>query len=254
MLQATHRSQAPVRCNSEGEKGDVHHDAVLDVRAIEGPCRVLLVRHGTTRMNVENRYRGRWDVPLDAQGYQEAVDAARALSDAGLTAVYTGPLRRTIATAQVIADEAGVPDIRILQGFINLDYGVWHGMTSKEASVSDSVAFEAYRSAPMRCVCPNGERLVDARDRMLEAIELIGSRHQGETVVGVTHAVMIRLVIAHLEGIEGEGWRVPVNRGGIIEFQVENGVTQLMTPIALGSDQEEARAEHQNRIRRSATA
>src|SRR5665213_607339 len=65
------------------------------VRAVEGPCRVFLVRHGTTRMNVENRYRGRADVPLDAQGYQEAVDAARTLSSAGLTAIYTGPLRRT---------------------------------------------------------------------------------------------------------------------------------------------------------------
>jgi broad specificity phosphatase PhoE len=224
------------------------------MRAVEGPCRVLLVRHGTTRMNIENRYRGRWDVPLDAQGYQEAVDAARALSNAGLNAVYTGPLRRTIATAQIIADEAGVPDIRILQGLINLDYGIWHGMTSKEASVTDPAAFEAYRTAPMTCVCPNGERLVDARDRMLEAVELIGSRHQGETVVGVTHAVMIRLVIAHLEGIDGGSWRVPVNRGGIVEFQVENGAMKLVTPIEPGSDQEEAPAAHQDQITRNASA
>ena len=224
------------------------------MRAVEGPCRVLLVRHGTTRMNVENRYRGRWDVPLDAQGYQEAVDAARALSNAGLNAVYTGPLRRTIATAQIIADEAGVPDIRILQGLINLDYGIWHGMTSKEASVTDPAAFEAYRTAPMTCVCPNGERLVDARDRMLEAVELIGSRHQGETVVGVTHAVMIRLVIAHLEGIDGGSWRVPVNRGGIVEFQVENGTMKLVTRVEPGSDQEEAPAAHQDQITRNASA
>jgi hypothetical protein len=47
-------------------------------------------------------YRGRCDVPLDAQGRQDAVDAARLLSDVGLTAVYTGPLRRTIATAQIV--------------------------------------------------------------------------------------------------------------------------------------------------------
>ncbi|HUZ70986.1 MAG TPA: histidine phosphatase family protein [Candidatus Saccharimonadales bacterium] len=236
------------------ERGISDDDAVSYVKAIEGPCRVLLVRHGTTRMNVENRYRGRWDVPLDAQGYQEAVDAARALSDAGLTAVYAGPLRRTIATAQIIADEAGVPDIRILQGLINLDYGTWHGMTSKEAMVSDPAAFDAYRTAPLQCVCPNGERLVDARDRMLEALELIGTRHQGETVVGVTHAVMIRLVIAHLLDHAGDGWRVPVNRGGIVEFQVENGAMRLVTPIGVGSDQEEAPAEHQGQITRSATA
>ena len=66
----------------------------------ERTCLLYLVRHGTTTMNVENRYRGRCDIPLDAQGYQDAVDAARQLSGAGLAAVYTGPLRRTIATAQ----------------------------------------------------------------------------------------------------------------------------------------------------------
>jgi len=66
-------------------------------------CRLFVVRHGTTTMNVENRYRGRCDVPLDAQGYQDAVDAARRLSGVGLQAVYCGPLRRTIATAQIIA-------------------------------------------------------------------------------------------------------------------------------------------------------
>ena len=105
----------------------------------------------------------------------------------------------------------------------------------------------------MRCVCPNGERLVDARDRILEALELIGTRHQGETVVGVTHAVMIRLLIAHLEGIDGEGWRVPVNRGGIVEFHVENGKMQLITPIGVGTDQEEARADHQDHVIGSAS-
>jgi len=66
-----------------------------------GVCRLYLVRHGTTTMNVENRYRGRRDIPLDAQGYQDAVDAARRLSTADVAAVYTGPLRRTIATAQI---------------------------------------------------------------------------------------------------------------------------------------------------------
>jgi broad specificity phosphatase PhoE len=221
---------------------DVNTIRAPRVRAVEGPCRVFLVRHGTTRMNVENRYRGRADVPLDAQGYQEAVDAARTLSSAGLTAIYTGPLRRTIATAQIIADEAGVPDIRILQGLINLDYGVWQGMTTTEAAAHDPRAFELYKNNPLRCVCPDGERIIDAQDRMLAAVELIGSRHQGETVTAVSHAVMIRLLIAKLEGAAGNGWRVPVNRGGVIEFYVQDGTVTLITAVGAGSDEEEGSA------------
>src|SRR2546426_6173823 len=128
-------------------------------------CRLYLVRHGTTTMNVENRYRGRRDVPLDAQGYQDAVDAARHLSHVGLSAVYTGPLRRTIATAQIIADEARVPDLRILHGLNNVDYGAWEGMTAAEAAMYSPDAFALYRTSPARAACPLGERLSDAQQR-----------------------------------------------------------------------------------------
>jgi broad specificity phosphatase PhoE len=195
--------------------------------ASTGVCRLYVVRHGTTTMNVENRYRGRCDVPLDAQGYQDAVDAARQLSGAGLTAVYCGPLRRTIATAQIIADEARVPDLRILHGLNNVDYGAWEAMTSSEAAMYDPDAFELYRTSPSRAACPMGERLSDAQERMVQALALIGSRHAGETVVAVTHAVMIRLAVARLTGADGEGWRIPVGRGSLTSFSVANGQISL---------------------------
>ncbi|MDQ1730750.1 MAG: hypothetical protein QOK10_909 [Pseudonocardiales bacterium] len=183
-------------------------------------CTIYVVRHGTTTMNVENRYRGRRDVPLDAQGYQDAVDAARLLSDVGLAAVYTGPMRRTIATGQIIADEARVPDLRILHGLNNVDYGAWEGMTSAEAQRYDAEAFQLYRTSPSRGACPMGERLADAQTRMIDALRLIGARHPGECVAAVTHAVMIRLAAARLSGIEGEQWRIPVGRGSLTEFLV----------------------------------
>jgi broad specificity phosphatase PhoE len=195
--------------------------------ASTGVCRLFVVRHGTTTMNVENRYRGRCDVPLDAQGYQDAVDAARQLSGAGLAAVYCGPLRRTIATAQIIADEARVPDLRILHGLNNVDYGAWEAMTASEAAMYDPDAFELYRTSPSRAACPMGERLSDAQERMVQALALIGSRHAGETVVAVTHAVMIRLAVARLTGADGEGWRIPVGRGSLTSFSVADGRISL---------------------------
>jgi broad specificity phosphatase PhoE len=191
------------------------------------PCTMHLVRHGTTTMNVENRYRGRRDIPLDAQGYQDAVDAARELSNVGLTAVYSGRLRRTIATAQIIADEARVPDIRILHGLINVDYGAWEGLTSQEAEMYDPVAFKLYKTAPSKAVCPNGERLADAQSRMLEALTLIGSRHPGEHVAVISHAVMIRLVVASITKVNDEHWRIPVGRGSLTTMHFQDGEVSL---------------------------
>jgi broad specificity phosphatase PhoE len=203
-------------------------EAPVLVRTVDPTtCQMYLVRHGTTTMNVENRYRGRRDVPLDAQGYQDAVDAARQLSHVGLSAVYTGPLRRTIATAQIIADEARVPDLRIMHGLNNVDYGAWEGMTSDEANRYAPEAFELYRTAPEQAVCPSGERLTEAQDRMLGALELIGQRHAGEVVVAVSHAVMIRLAVARLTDISGEQWRIPVGRGSLTLFHVTDGELKL---------------------------
>ena len=141
------------------------------------------------------------------------VDAARRLSGVGLTAVYTSPLRRAIATAQIIADAAGVPDLRILHGLNNLDYGAWEGMTADEAAAYDPEAHARYRTSSNEALCPQGERLIDAQRRMIAAVQLIGSRHPGESVVAVTHAVMIRLILVALNGVLGESWRQPIGRG-----------------------------------------
>jgi broad specificity phosphatase PhoE len=200
-------------------------------------CRLYLVRHGTTVMNIQNRYRGRRDIPLDAQGYQDAVDAARRLSAVGLAAVYTGPLRRTIATAQIIADAAGVPDLRILHGLNNLDYGMWEGMTADEAALYEPEAHALYRTSPTEAVCPQGERLIDAQRRMVAALQLIGSRHPGEAVVAVTHAVMIRLTHVALNGADGENWRRPVGRGSVTEFHIGDTIriaTPTEEPVSAG--------------------
>jgi broad specificity phosphatase PhoE len=192
-----------------------------------GTCQVYVVRHGTTILNVQNRYRGRRDVPLDAQGYQDAVDAARALSGVGLDAVYAAPLRRTIATAQIIGDEARLPDLRVLYNLNNVDYGAWEGMTAAEARAFDPREFDRYTSSPSTAVCPAGERLSDAQQRILEALRLIGDRHAGEVVAAVTHAVMVRLAVAALRGTDDATWRIPVGRGSLTRFDINDGVISV---------------------------
>ena len=177
-------------------------------RQAVGPCRLYLVRHGTTTLNVENRYRGRRDVPLDAQGYQDAVDAARRLSNVGLNAAIRARSGEPSRLHRSSPTRRGA-DLRILHGLNNVDYGAWEGMSAEEAAMYDPEAFSLYRTSPGLAACPLGERLSDAQERVIAAMELIGSRHAGETVAAVTHAVMIRLVIVYLSGSAGEHGDVP---------------------------------------------
>lgn len=203
-------------------------EPVLVTRSLRRPgpdtCQLYLVRHGTT---APNRYRGRRDVPLDTQGYRDAIEAAECLVHSGLSAVYAGPLRRTIATAQIITEMAGVPDVRILSGLNNLDYGAWEGMTAQEAATFDPDSFARYRSAPSHAVCPMGEGLSDAQQRVVAALQLIGSRHVGQAVAAVTHAVMIRLVLMELNHIKDETWRLSVRQDAVTEVWLRDGVMRL---------------------------
>jgi broad specificity phosphatase PhoE len=189
---------------------------------------LYLVRHGTTTWNITNRYRGRRDVPLDTQGWADAKAAAGLLAPLGLSAAYAGPLQRCIDTARVIADECGLPDVRVEPGLVNLDYGTWEGMTAAEAAAHDREMFARYVAAPLDAVCPNGERLLDAQERIVEALRSIGRQHQGERVAGVTHAVMIRLLAAKLVNRRGAEWRIPVGRGSLTKLEVENGEIRLL--------------------------
>lgn len=188
-------------------------------------CRIYVIRHGTTRMNVENRYRGRRELPLDEQGWQDARRAAEMLAFAGLTAVYSGPLLRTLDTARVIAEGAGGAPVYPLPGLINLDYGEWEGLTSKEARDLHPSAYRRYTQTPELAVCPGGEALADAAERVVLALESIGRRHPGQSVATVSHAVMVRLAVARVTGRFGPQWRFPLPTGSATVFDYRGSLS-----------------------------
>lgn len=70
--------------------------------------RLYLARHGRTALNADGRLRGLADPPLDEVGIAEASKLADALAVRHPAKVISSPLRRAVATAQAIADAAGV--------------------------------------------------------------------------------------------------------------------------------------------------
>ena len=190
--------------------------------------RIHLVRHGTTLLNRANRYRGRRDVPLDAGGWQDAWAAADELQKAGLTAIYTSPCRRARDTGRVIADAAGLPTLTDQPGFLNLDYGVWEGLTSEEAEAQDPQAYAMYQTYAPDAACPGGESLDRAAERMLLGLRTIALLHPGESIAAVSHAAMLRLVIANVTDHLRENWRHELPNGSVCVFDIDGADIQLV--------------------------
>ncbi|MEP6559605.1 MAG: histidine phosphatase family protein [Nakamurella sp.] len=94
-------------------------------------ARVVLVRHGRTVLNAENRLRGRLDPELDDVGLREVAALAEELAALNPARVVSSPLRRAVQTAHSIARRAG---LRVVEehGLIDRDYGQWAGHTKQE--------------------------------------------------------------------------------------------------------------------------
>ena len=168
---------------------------------------VHLVRHGTTLLNRATRYRGRRDVPLDAGGWQDAWAAAAQLGTVGLSAIYSSPCRRARDTARVVADATDLAKVHDLPGLLNLDYGAWEGLTSDEAAEAHPSAYREYQLLEPGAVCPAGEALEDAAQRIVLSMRMIALLHPGQTVAAVSHAAMLRLLIAQVGDAPRSEWR-----------------------------------------------
>jgi broad specificity phosphatase PhoE len=200
---------------------------------------IHLVRHGRTVLNRDVRYRGRLEVPLDDVGRSEAIVAGQAFASTQLAAVYSSPLGRALEVGTAIASAGGLSEVHRHDQLVNLDYGRWEGLTTGEAEELDPSAWARYVAAPDVAVCPGGEALADAADRVVAALVDIGARHAGETVVAVTHGVMVRLAVLRVLDERLPDWQFRIPTGGSLAFTVSGSEIRLTSPIPDGSRAEQ---------------
>jgi broad specificity phosphatase PhoE len=182
-------------------------------------------------MNTQVRFRGRLDVPLDDVGRAEAWEAAHNLAGERLTAVYTSPLDRAREVARAIAAVARVERVIDLDDLVNVDYGEWEGLTKEECRERHPEEFALYARDPERAACPGGEALAVAADRVVAALQAIGTAHPGEQVAAVTHGAMIRLAVLRVCSIASHDWQFKLPTGAATVFDVGNGEIVLSSDL-----------------------
>jgi broad specificity phosphatase PhoE len=188
-----------------------------------------MVRHGQTQWNVDDRFRGRADIPLNENGRHDAETAARRLRPEGLAAVYTSPLSRARYVGERIADHAGIAPIRDHAGLVNLEYGDWEGLTKQECAERDPSAWEDYAHRPYESVIPGGEALADGIDRVVRALHEIGRAHPGEGVAAVSHGAIVRLAVVGIDGnYANSSWQFKFPTGSAVIFSVESDEIEVL--------------------------
>lgn len=169
--------------------------------------RVLLVRHGATTLSAEDRFAGATDVPLSAEGREQARRlGARLADECQLTAVYASPLQRTQETATLASAGRGLR-VELRDGLREIDHGRWEQRTRAEVEATYRDEYRAWEADPYTFAPVGGESGLAVTARALPTLREIVVSHPGEQVLVVSHKATIRLVLSSLLGFDPRGYR-----------------------------------------------
>ncbi|GIV89928.1 MAG: phosphoglycerate mutase [Chloroflexus sp.] len=164
---------------------------------------VYLIRHGETDWNMQGRWQGHVDVPLNEVGYRQARLLANRLARDGVKfeAIYSSDLSRAYQTAWEIGAVLKVP-VQLLPALREIDTGRWSGLTTDEVRTQFP---DEWAQIMQGHDLPRGggETIAALQRRVVTAVEAMVAQHRGHTLAFVTHGGCIRALLAHAENLTG---------------------------------------------------
>jgi len=160
---------------------------------------VYLIRHGETEWNLNGRWQGHADVPLNALGYRQARLLARRLAESSVRfdAIYSSDLDRAFQTAWELGAAVKVP-VQLLPPLREIDLGAWSGLTYEEIKArfpSEIELLNLGHDIPRG----GGESMRALQKRVVEAVDAIVAHHSGQTLALVTHGGCVRALLTHAD-------------------------------------------------------
>jgi 2,3-bisphosphoglycerate-dependent phosphoglycerate mutase len=166
---------------------------------------LILLRHGQSQWNLENRFTGWEDVPLSELGREEARKAGEHLRDVDIDVVYTSALRRAIDTATIALEAAGKGHMQLIkdQALNERHYGDLQGLNKAETAekYGDEQVHIWRRSFAVRPPGEEGESLAMTIERVMPYYKshIVPDLRAGKNVLVVAHGNSLRALLFTLD-------------------------------------------------------
>lgn len=167
---------------------------------------LILIRHGETAWNAEQRMQGHTDIPLNDRGTAQAEALATRFARETIHAIYSSDLMRAFETARRISEVTGCPVVRDPR-LRERHLGVLQGVLRHAALDTVGEVYARYRSSDPDYVIPAGESTRQFAARVLACVDDLSQRHPGETVVVVAHGGVLDQLYRHAVGLPISGPR-----------------------------------------------
>jgi probable phosphoglycerate mutase len=173
----------------------------------DSPIRIVLWRHGQTDWNVENRFQGHSDIPLNKVGQYQASEAAKVLAALRPDRIISSDLIRAQETAAALAALTDIK-VEINPNLRETDGGLWEGKLASENRATHGELFANWYEGGDEPAGVTGERRSDVAKRAVAVIEKEMTNFSG-TIVFVTHGGTVRSVL-------GSILKLPIAQWGVI--------------------------------------
>ena len=208
---------------------------------------LLLIRHAHTDAAGKRLTGWSRGVHLNARGLQEAEALADRLEGIPVDAIYSSPLERCRETVAPLARRRGL-SIAARKGLIEIDYGDWTGKTISQ--LRRTRLWRSVQHVPSTVRFPAGESFLEVQARAVAELGRIAVAHPSGTVAVVTHADVVRLLIAHHAGMHPDHLqRLVVDPASVTVVSVSEGSTRLLKVNDTGG-LESLRPRRRSRARR----
>lgn len=192
--------------------------------------RLLLLRHGETQANIEQRYQGQGESHLSELGLEDAKAVSKILSHEQFNAVYSSTLSRSNETARIIAEPHKLTVTKISE-LIERNYGDWEDMTFTDIKAKYGKMYEKWLIAPGLTIIPNAETLEEVQVRGVTAIEELIKKHKDKTICVVGHGGINRTILFHYMNMDlNNFWRIRQDNCciNLIEFTDDHPIITLL--------------------------
>ncbi|MBB6218841.1 putative phosphoglycerate mutase [Anaerosolibacter carboniphilus] len=191
--------------------------------------KLYITRHGQTQWNIEKRLQGHLDSPLTEVGAQQAAWLGEALSSVDFDAVYASSSPRALRTAEIICSGRNF-EVQPNDLLREIHVGEWEGRLTSELETLYPEEFENFFHRPHLYRPMSGESYFDTGKRVIAGIEEIIEKHPDENVLIVTHAVALKLIMAHFEDRPMEKlWDPPyMHPTNLNVVEIKNNVTNIL--------------------------
>ncbi len=188
------------------------------------PAHITILRHGETPLT--GLFCGSSDPDLTETGWQELVDRTQGQT---WDRVVTSPLKRCHAFAKSL-DLPLSMDAR----FREMDFGAWEGKSTEEVWKHDQNALTAFWDDPTANPAPDGEPWAVMCARTSEAFEDIALSAQGERLLLITHAGVMRSLLVTQLGLPfASAWKVALPTASVLEMTAYHDPDQETVEVQL---------------------